>query len=197
MKKTQLFWHLFVYLLFKYCTENGKNFFHHLTNIYIYIFFSLPISLFYLYTIGEAACTEKSTGCSCVHCFAKRLFTIKILEKWTCCSKETAFLFENNNTISFAHLSSVTETHTDLIFLQGNLAHLSVSNKGARHFIHPLTGSHPDDVIHGQVSCLLPNLTLEHTHTHTQIKAYPPLLFPLFYVSLRCKHFKNKLFFYF
>ncbi len=101
----------------------------------------------------------------------------------------------------------ITQTHTDLIFLQGNLAHLSVSHKGAFHFIHPLAGSHPDDVIYGQVSSLLTKLTLEHTHTqrerererererlkHIWASVYFKGLKIFFYFSLRGKHFKGVL----
>lgn len=65
----------------------------------------------------------------------------------------------------------------NLVFLQSDLAHLSVANEGARHLVDPLSCSHSDNVVGwyearslsdlplveqklGTVSCRIPSFSL-------------------------------------
>lgn len=48
----------------------------------------------------------------------------------------------------------------NLVFFQGDLAHLSVANKGACHLIDPLSSSHSDDVAGRDKASSLSDFTL-------------------------------------
>lgn len=48
-----------------------------------------------------------------------------------------------------------------LIFLQGDLSHLSVPYKGARHLVNSLRCAHFYEVVGGEVACLVPHLSLK------------------------------------
>lgn len=50
---------------------------------------------------------------------------------------------------------------SDLVFLQGDLPHLSVPHKGAGDFEHPLPWAHTDNVVGWEEAWLLSYLTLE------------------------------------
>lgn len=47
-----------------------------------------------------------------------------------------------------------------LVFLQGDLAHLSVADEGARHLVDHLSRSHPDDVVGREEARSLSDLPL-------------------------------------
>lgn len=61
-------------------------------------------------------------------------------------------------------------TCVNLVFLQSDLAHLSVADKGACHLVDPFSCSHSDDVVGRYEPCSLSNLPLlEQMPNHEHI----------------------------
>lgn len=63
-----------------------------------------------------------------------------------------------------------------LVFLQGDLAHLSVAHKGARDLENRLSRSHSDDVVGRYEAAPLPDPPLVTQHNTHQLCVNPPLL---------------------